>query len=75
MHIFNFIHYFHKDHNEPCLPPKVLHNHCFQFLRGITMITVVPREIEDDGYANLGAGVGGGGGGYKVHYGLCEKGE
>ena len=38
------------------------------------MITVVPREIEDDGYANLGAGVGGGGG-YKVHYGLCEKGE
>ena len=26
------------------------------------MITVVPREIEDDGYANLGAGVEGGGG-------------
>ena len=39
------------------------------------MITVVPREIEDDGYANLGAGVEGGGGHYKVHYGLCEKGE
>ena len=36
------------------------------------MITVVPREIEDDGYANLG---GGGGEVNKVHYGLCEKGE
>ena len=24
------------------------------------MITVVPREIEDDGYANLGGGGGGG---------------
>ena len=45
--------------------------HCFQFLQGITMITVVPREIEEDGYANLG----GGGGVYKVHYGLCKKGE
>ena len=29
-----------------------------EFLRGITMITVVPREIEDDGYANLGRGGG-----------------
>ena len=38
------------------------------------MITVVPREIEDDGYANL-VGGGGGGGVNKVHYGLCEKGE
>ena len=36
------------------------------------MITVVPREIEDDGYANLG---GGGGGVNKGHYGLWEKGE
>ena len=34
------------------------------------MITVVRREIEDDGYANLV-----GGGVNKVHYGLCEKGE
>ena len=42
-----------------------LHNHCFQFLLGIT---VVPREIEDNGYAKLW-------GENKVHYGLCENGQ
>ena len=31
-------------------PPKSLHNHCVQFLLGIT---VVPREIEDNGYAKF----------------------
>ena len=41
------IHHFHIDHNGPLLPPTILHNHCFQFLLGIT---VVPREIEDNGY-------------------------
>ena len=25
------IHYFHVDYNAPCLPHKILHNHCFQF--------------------------------------------
>ena len=30
--------------------PPVLHNHCFQFLLGIT---VVPREIVDNGYAKI----------------------
>ena len=49
----------------PCLPPKILHSHCFQFLQGIT---VVPREIEDNGYVKFW-GVN------KVHYGLCENGE
>ena len=39
--LFLFIHHFHIDHNASCLPPKILHNHCFQFLLGIT---VVPRE-------------------------------
>ena len=53
------------DHNAPCLPPQILHNHCFQSLLDIT---VVPREIQDDGYAKLW-GVN------KVHYGLCENGE
>ena len=42
-----------------------MHNHCFQFLLGIT---VVPGEIQDNGYAKFG-GVN------KVHYGLCENGE
>ena len=43
-------------------PPQILHNHCFPFLLGIT---VVRREIEDNGYAILffGGGTGGGGGG------------
>ena len=42
--------------------PQILHNHCFQFLVGIT---VVQREIEDNGNAILffwrgkGGGVGG----------------
>ena len=44
------IHHFHIDHNAPCLLPRLLHNHCFQFLLGIT---VVPREIEDNGYAKF----------------------
>ena len=28
------IHHFHIDHNAPCVPPRLLHNHCFQFLLG-----------------------------------------
>ena len=62
------IHLFHIDHNIPCLPPKILHNHCFQFFLGIT---VIPREIKDNGYAKFG----GGGGGKEVHYTLYENGE
>ena len=40
--------------------PQILHNLCFQFLLGIT---VVPREIQDNGYAIFLGGEGGGGGG------------
>ena len=29
-------------------PHNILHDHCFEFLRGIT---VVPREIENNGHA------------------------
>ena len=48
-------------------PPKknIVHNHCFQFLLGIT---VVAREIEDSGSAKF-LGVN------KVHYGVGEKSE
>ena len=48
-------------------PPskKKLHNHCFQFLLGIT---VIPSKIEDNGYVKFW-GVN------KVHYGLCDNGE
>ena len=52
------IHHFHIDYNASSLPPKVLRSHCFQFLLGITVIS---REIEDDGYAKFfGREVGGG---------------
>ena len=45
--------FFHIDHNAPSLRPKILHNCCFQFLLGIT---VVRREIKDNGYAKLRGG-------------------
>ena len=33
-----------------CTAPEILHNLCFKFLLGIT---VVPREIEENGCANF----------------------
>ena len=53
--------------NPPPPPPpqKKVHNHCFQFLLGIS---VVPRDIKDNGYAKFW-GVN------KVHCGRCENGE
>ena len=64
------IHHFHVDHNAPYLPhptppPQILHHRCFQFLLGIA---VVPREIEDNGYAKF-CGVD------KVHHGPCGNSE
>ena len=47
------IHHFHLDHNAPHLLLNILHSHCFQFFLGIT---VVPREIEDNGYAKFWGG-------------------
>ena len=44
------IHYFHIGHNAPCLPSKIWRNHCFRFLVGIT---VVPREIPNNGHASF----------------------
>jgi len=44
------IDHFHIDHKAPCLPSKLLLNHCFQFLLGVT---VVPREIEVNAYVKL----------------------
>ena len=46
----------------------MLHNLCFSFLLGIT---AVPREIENNAYAEFGAG---GGGANKVHYGKFGNG-
>ena len=47
----------------PTPKKKKLHNHCFQFLLGIT---VIPREIKDN-VKFWGVN--------KVHYGLCDNGE
>ena len=48
-------------------PQESLHDHCSQFLLGIT---VVPREIQDNGYEKFG-----GGGVNKVCDGPCENGK
>ena len=58
------------DHNAPCLPPKVLHNHCLRF--SLRRLLYLP-EIGRNRYTKLGRG--GGGWLNKVHYGLCENGE
>ena len=49
---FPLIDNFHRDHYapRPPPPPQILHNHCFQFPLGIT---VVQREVEDNGYAKI----------------------
>ena len=58
----------------PFFTPKILHNHCFQFFLGNT---VVIREVEDNGHIIFlfWGGRGGGKGVNKVHYGICENGE
>ena len=48
-----------------CTAPEILHNLCFKFLLGIT---VVPREIEDHAYAKLW-------GANNVYYGRWANGE
>ena len=45
------------DHNAPCLSPKILHNHGFQFLQWLCI------------FFFFGNGAGGGGGN-KLPYGL-----
>ena len=51
--LFSLILYFRKSYNTSCLPPKILHNECNQFLLGQEDD---PREIENNGYANFFCG-------------------
>ena len=68
------IHHFHLDHNIPCLLPEILHNHCFQFLLGITVLSRPKRNRRS--YNDYAKFLGGGGGGVnKVHYCLSENGQ
>ena len=50
------IRYFRIAQNTLCLPPKILHKHCFQFLLGMTTI---PRKIENNAKYALFWGGGG----------------
>ena len=47
---WNWIGHFGKYHNNLCLSPQILHNHCFQFLLGLTM---VPRENKSNAYSKF----------------------
>ena len=58
----SWMHHFQIDHNAPCLPLKILHNHCLTFLLGRLWY---PGEIGDNGCAKFWAL-------NKVHYGLWE---
>ena len=57
--------HFHKSHNEPLLSPKILHNHCLQFLLGHED---VPGEIENNAYETFF-------GGKEVYYGISASRE
>ena len=50
-------------HNILCCPSKILHKHCFQFLLGLT---IAPREIEINAYANFCRD-------NKKYYGILKK--
>ena len=64
-HRYCYLH-FHQYHNAPCLPPKILHKHCFQFLLE-KLKTMFMQHL---------AGWGGGGLGVKkMHYRLSEDGD
>ena len=61
----DLIRHFYISHNTPCLPSQIFVTFVFLFLRGIS---AVPREFEDNAYANFG-------GTNKVYYGRCTNGE
>ena len=58
-YFINFsIHYLHNPIIHLHYPPKLLHNHCLQFLLGHEN---VPREVENNAYADFFFFGGGGG--------------
>ena len=60
------IRHLHISHNTPCLPPKILHKHCFQFLLGRLKH---PGELKNRGYAKFWGEAN------KVYCGRCANGE
>ena len=59
------IHYLHNPIIHLYCLPKLLHNHCLQFLLGHEN---VPREVENNAYADLW-------GVKEVYYGICASSE
>ena len=56
--------HFQKCHDTLCLPSKILHKHCFQFLLGLTMAL---RENKNNAYAKFSRA-------NKEYYGIFESG-
>ena len=55
-------------------PPGAPQKLCITIVSNFSW-AVVPREIDDKGYAIILFSIKGGGGGNKVYYGLFENGE
>ena len=67
------IHYLHNPIIHLYFLPRLLHNHCLQILLGHEN---VPREVENNAYAEFFFFGGGVGGGVKeVYYGICASSE
>ena len=60
------IRHLHISHNTPCLPPKILHKHWFQFLLGRLKHQ---GELKNKGYAKFWGEAN------KVYCGRCANGE
>ena len=56
--------HFGKYHNTHCSSPQILHEHCFQFLSGLTKVT---RENKNNAYAKFE-------GTNKEYYGIFQSG-
>ena len=64
-------HYFHIDHNAPCLPPEF----CITVVSKFSWVLQSSQEKSKTMVMQSFEGGGGGGGGDKGHYGLYESGE
>ena len=72
---YGVIRHFHIAHNRLCLPPKILHTHCFKFLLGRLYVS---REIRNKAYAKFWGQtecIMGNVKANRVYYGQCENGE
>ena len=69
------IHQFHMDQNAPCLPPPLLPKFCITILSNFSWVLQSSQEKSKTVVNQFLFWGAGGGGGNKVHYGLCENGE